>query len=147
MLRRWRELLASLGESLLEVAEAEVTALKVDLRASGRDFGIAIGLLLAAAVLVFWVVGAVGWVLYQVALIWLPGWGAALIVLGVLVMVALVLIAAGKRRLSRLEAPVDTVRRRVEDHKEWWQNNLLADVSADEPTQIADGQESERPDS
>ena len=61
--------------------------------------------------------------------------------------VASVLGFAGQRRLRRLEAPIDTVRRRVEDHKTWWQKDLLANEGREAPPQIADGQESERPDS
>ena len=131
MLRRWRDLLASLGASLVGVAEAEVTALKQDLRFTGRQFAVAIGLVVVAAILGFWVVGATCFVLYQVGILWLPGWAAALIVLGLLLVVVMILAGVARSRLRALEAPVDTVRRRVDDHVDWWQSNLLAPEEPD----------------
>ena len=91
VLRRWRDLFASLGESLLDVAEAEVSALQQDLRYTGRRFSTAIAVAVAAAILAFWAVGATGFLIFQVLLLWFPGWGAALIVLGILMTVTLIL--------------------------------------------------------
>jgi Flp pilus assembly protein protease CpaA len=137
MLRRWRELVASLGESLIELAEAEVASLKQDLRHTGRRFGMAIALAVVAAILAFWMVGAAGFALFQVLLLWLPGWGASLIVLGSLLILALILGGIARRRLRDLEAPIDTMRRHVEDHKDWWRNSLLRQGDSDDRSKIA----------
>lgn len=143
-MRRWRELLATLGESLVEVAEAEVSALKLDLRSTGRRFVSSVALAIAAAILAFWVVGAASFALFQVLLLWLPGWGASLIVLGALVLIALILGWIARQRFGELEAPMDTVRRRVEDHKDWWQNDLLAPGDRDARSQIGGKGDTER---
>jgi Flp pilus assembly protein protease CpaA len=143
ILRRWRDLVASLGESLIEVAEAEVASLKQDLRHTGRRFGMAIALAVVAAIMAFWVVGAAGFALFQVLLLWVPGWGASLIVLGSLLTLALILGGVARRRLRDLEAPIDTMRRHVEDHKDWWRNNLLPRGDSDDRSEIADRDETE----
>ena len=49
-----------------------------------------------------------------------PRWGAALIVLAVLVVVALLLALVGYFRVKRLETPAGTVRRRLTEHNQWW---------------------------
>ena len=136
MLRRWRDLLASLGSSLFEVAEAELTALKTDLRVSGRQLGSAVLLAAVAGLVVFWAMGAAGFALYQLILLWLPGWASALIVLGFFAAVALVLGLVARARFRSLEAPVETVRRRVDDHLNWWHENLLQEEKKDEREQI-----------
>lgn len=138
MLRRWRDLFASLGESLIDVAEAEVMALKQDLRQTGRRFSAALAIAVAAAFLAFWAVGATGFVAFQVLVLWLPGWGAALIVLGVLLAGALILGMVARQRLLDLEAPMDTVRRRIDNHKEWWQSQLPVQEDRDDRSEIAD---------
>lgn len=144
ILRRWRDLFASLGESLIDVAEAEVSALKQDLRHTGRRFSIAIAVAVAAAILAFWVVGATGFVMYQILVIWLPGWGAAAIVLGILLLVTLILGMIARQHLRDLEAPMDTVKRRVDNHLEWWQSNLLQPEDQHERSDIPDRSDSGR---
>ena len=145
-MRRWRDLFASLGESLIGVVEAEITALKQDLRDTGRRFSIAIAVSVAAAILAFWAVGATGFVIYQILVLWLPGWGAASIVLGILLLVTLILGMIARRYLRDLEAPMDTVKRRVDNHLEWWQSNLLVPEDYDERSEISDQSEQGRRD-
>ena len=137
-LRRWRDLIASLGESLIGVVEAEMMALKQDLRHTGRRFSTALAAAVAAAILAFWAVGATGFVTFQVLVLWLPGWGAALIVLGILLIGTVILGMVARQRLRDLEAPMDTVRRRIDDHKEWWQSHLLVQEDLDDRSEIAD---------
>jgi len=125
MARTWRDLLRSLGDSLLEVVEAEVAALKSDLGASGRRLQAALVLGGLAVFLLFWAVGAAGLVLFQVMTIWLPAWGAALVVFAVFFLLALILALVTRQRLRAIEPPVDTVRRRFDDHAAWWQSHVL----------------------
>ena len=125
----WIDLFRSLGESLLEVWRAELATLQDDFQRSGRHFGVALGLFGAAAMLAFWIVGLV---LLRPRLgcshVWLVWWGASLIVLG------LFLLAGGDPGLARHGAdapgrgtPLETVRRRVDSHFDWWQHcSLLA---------------------
>lgn len=125
MARGWKDLLRSLGDSLLEVAGAEAAALKGDLRSSGQQLSVAVAVGVSAAFFLFWWVGASGFVLFQVLAIWLPRWGAALIVATLFLVLALALALEARRRFRAIELPVDTVRRRIDDHVAWWQDQVL----------------------
>lgn len=125
-MQAWIDLFRSLGESLVEVWRAEVASLQGDLERSGRHLGLALAFFGAAAVLGFWIVGLLLFVMVAVLHIWLPWWGAAGIVLLLFVVAAVVLGWLGKRRIRHVENPVATVRRRVDSHLDWWQHGLLA---------------------
>jgi len=122
----WIDLFRSLGESLLEVWRAELATLQDDLQRSGRHLGTALGLLGGALVLLFWIVGLLLFVLIALLHVWLPWWAAALIVLLLFVLSTGLLVWLGVRRLRQVENPVETVRRRVDSHLDWWQHGLLA---------------------
>lgn len=134
----WIDLFRSLGESLIEVVRAETTALQADLKTSGRHLGIALGLLGAAVLLLFWVLGLLIFLTVAVLSVWLQVWAAALIVFLLFAAVMAVLILLGLRRLKLVENPVDSVKRHVDDHLDWWQNGLLAQGKAlDIPPAVA----------
>lgn len=121
----WIEMFRGLGESLLDVLRAEVATLQEDLSRSGRIAGRAMALLGTALILLFWILGLLIFALVAVAAIWLPLWAAALVVLALFSIVAAVLAMMGVSRLKQVENPVETFRRRVDDHLDWWQNTLL----------------------
>jgi hypothetical protein len=134
----WIDLFRSLGESLIEVVRAETSALQADLKTSGKHLTIALGLLGAAVLLLFWVLGLLIFCVIAVLSIWLQLWAAALIVLVVFAAVMAVLAVLGLRRLKLVENPVDSVKRHVDDHLDWWQNGLLAQGKAlDIPAAVA----------
>ena len=134
----WIDLFRSLGESLIEVVRAETSALQADLKTSGKHLGIALGLLGAAVLLLFWVLGLLIFFVITLLSIWLQLWAAALIVLLLFAGVMGVLIMLGLRRLKLVENPVDSVKRHVDDHLDWWQNGLLAQGRAlDIPPAVA----------
>lgn len=122
----WIDLFRSLGEALLEVWRAELATLQDDLSRSGRHLGVALGLFGAAAVLLFWTVGLVLFALIALLHVWLPWWGAALIVLALFLIAMAILAGLGLKRLRKVENPVETLRRRVDSHLDWWQHGLLA---------------------
>jgi hypothetical protein len=124
----WIDLIRSLGESLLEVLKAELAALQADFGRSGRRLGLALGFLGGAAMLLFWLVGLLLFTLIVVLAIWLPLWAAALILLALFTIAAGILAGLGVRRLREIENPMDNIRRRMDDHIDWWQNSLLADA-------------------
>src|SRR5688500_5701816 len=101
----WIDLFRSLGESLVEVVRAETSALQADLKTSGRRMGIALGLLGAAVLLLFWVLGLLIFLVIAVLSVWLQLWAAALIVFLVFAGVMGVLILLGLRRLKLVENP------------------------------------------
>ncbi len=121
----WIEMFRGLGEALLDVLRAEVATLQEDLTRSGRIAGGALALLGAALILLFWIVGLLIFALVAVIAIWLPLWAAALIVLGLFLAATALLAWLGLNRMKQVENPVQTFRRRVDDHLDWWQNTLL----------------------
>ncbi len=124
----WIDLFRGLGESLLTVLRAEVATLQEDLSRSGRIAGGALALLGVALILLFWILGLVIFTAVVVLAIWLPLWGASLVVLGLFLVAAGLLGWMGTNRLKQVENPVDTFRRRVDDHLDWWQNTLLRET-------------------
>ena len=122
----WIDMFRSLGEALLQVWRAELDTLQQDFQRSGRYFGVAMAFLGAAVVLGFWIVGLLLFALVALLHIWLPWWGASLIVLALFVLAAAILASLGVKRLKHVESPVTTVRRRMDSHLDWWQHGLLA---------------------
>lgn len=148
MARGWIALLRSLGEAFVEVLTAEAEAFKEDIASSGRNLGMAVALAGLVAVLVFWAVGTAAFVVFQILLLWLSAWVSALIVLGLLLVLALAIGALARRRLHRVETPVATARRRLADHQQWWQERLLAESSESPPASLrGDQSQSEGPES
>jgi|SRR5579864_4186541 len=126
-LRGWIELFRSLGQALFEVLRAEAEALGEDLRRSGSQLLRGLVLFGGAAAVGFWTLGVLVAALVAVLAIWLPAWAAALIVTALFAGTAGLLAALGWRQLRRLETPAASIRRRVEDHLDWWQHGLLAE--------------------
>lgn len=122
----WIDLFRSLGESLIEVLRAETGALQEDLKTSGRHMGVALALFGAAVLLSFWVLGLLVFLLVALLHVWLQLWAAALLVLLAFAGVMFVLALAGRSQWRKAENPVDSVKRHVDDHLDWWQNGLLA---------------------
>jgi hypothetical protein len=121
----WIEMFRGLGEALLDVLRAEVATLQEDLSRSGRIAGGALALLGVALVLLFWVVGLFIFALVAVLHIWWPLWAAAGVVFLLFAIAAGILVWLGMGRLKQVENPVQTFRRRVDDHLDWWQNTLM----------------------
>jgi len=123
----WIDLFRSLGESLVEVLRAEVAALQEDLKRSGRSFGVALALFGTAGLLVFWILGLLIFTAIVVLSVWLQMWAASLIVLALFIVVAGVLVWRGLAAWRRVENPIDSVKKHVDDHLDWWQTHLLAE--------------------
>lgn len=122
----WIALLRALGESLLAVLRAELAALQADLARSGRHVRNASVLFGALAALAFWMVGLLLFTAVAVLAIWLQLWAAALGVLGGLALVAAALGWGGYAQVKKIDNPLDSARRRFDDHLDWWQNRLLS---------------------
>ncbi len=124
-MKGWLDLVRSLGEALLDVLRAELGALQGDLQRSGRHLGAGAALLAGAAMLAFWSIGLILFVLVAALAVWLPLWGAALVVLALFLAGTALLAWLGKKRLQEVESPVASVRRRLDDHLTWWQGSFL----------------------
>ena len=141
----WADLFRSLGESLLKVLRAELAAVEEDFRRTSVHLKAALGLLGAVAVLGFWIAGLLIFVLITVLDIWLPLWAAALIVMAFFTIVAAVLGKLGVDRIRRIDNPVASVKQRVDNHLEWWQQLLAETRPVDVPSAAAPAAERNLP--
>jgi len=142
LMRSWLELLRGLGQGFLDVLRAEWEQLLADFGVSAKRLAFGVGLLGAAAMLCFWLLGTFVYFLIQVVAIWLPVWGAAGIVVLVLLLVIGVLGLVGMRFLKKIENPIDTVGRRWDDHLDWWEARLV-DERFDDGTARAEDDDEE----
>ena len=137
----------ALGEALLAVLRAEVEALRGDYRRAAAQLVSALVVLGFAAGFAFWAVGALALVGFEVLAQWLPRWGAALVLFALFVAVALVLGWLAARKLRRIEPPLATASRHLEEHLRWWQERVLdrpgSDLEADStsaPAALGEGE-------
>lgn len=117
--------LRAIGAAFLEVMRAESEALRADVTLSAKRLGAAVALFGAAVVVAFWLIGLLLVALVALLALWLPVWGAALIVTGLLALVVGLLGWIGTKKLRAFEGPARTIGRRLSDHLAWWQSNLL----------------------
>jgi len=122
---RFRELVRELGEAMLGVLRAELTALRADYQRSTRRLGGAFLLLALAAGAGFWALGALGLLAFELLSGTLPRWGAAAVLCGALLVVTAALGWWGWRKLTAIEPPLATASRHIESHLAWWQGRLL----------------------
>ena len=128
----WLKLARKVGQALLELLGAEISALSEEFELSGRRLLGAVILLSLALFALFWGVGALSLTVFELLALRYARWQASLFVLGGLLTVAAVLAAIGWWRLRTIEAPAATVRRRLDDHLSWWQGRILA-ADGEEP--------------
>jgi hypothetical protein len=125
MSRQWSGTFRALGNAVLSLLKAELEAFEKDVARSTRQAALGIGLFVAAGAFAFWTLGVATYFLIQLLALWLPLWGASLVVTGLFAAVAAVLALVGARKLERFENPLGTARRRMDDHIEWWQTRVL----------------------
>ena len=125
MSRQWSETFRALGSAVLSLLKSELEAFEQDVARSGKHAAIGIGLFFAAGAFGFWTLGVATYFLIQLLALWLPLWGASLVVTLLFAAVAGVLALVGAKRLERFENPIGTARRRVDDHIDWWQSRVL----------------------
>ena len=126
MRQSWSETFRALGAAVLALFKAEIEALERELARSGKNLALGLGFLAAAAAVAFWTLGVATYFVIQLLAVWLPLWAASLIVTGLCAAVVGALAFAGLKKLQRFENPLTTARRRLDDHIDWWQNDLLS---------------------
>ncbi len=136
----WIALFQSLRDAFVGVMEAEVQSLRLDFELTKRHIGQAIGFAVLAVFVCFWVIGVFVLLLVQVAGIWLPNWAASLVVLAFLSLCGMGLVAAARERLRRIEAPKAMIRRHVQEHMDWWEEEVLpgSDGAESRPDSLAE---------
>jgi len=122
--RSWAGSFQKIGRALSELMRAEVDELGRDLKASRSKLKRALLFAGASLFLAFWLLAILLYAAVEFAAIWLPRWGAALAVAGVLVLVIAVLLLLFRSVARQLDSPVRTVKRRVEDHFLWWNDTI-----------------------
>lgn len=127
LLAPWIELFRGLGQSYLELLAAEWAEIKRQLGQSGKRLLWSAVLFGAAAAIGFWLVALMLFLFVAVLHVWLPWWGAALIVTVLALLVIALLGWLGLRKLQKVENPAAVVGRRYEDHLDWWDRRLLAE--------------------
>ncbi|WP_431219687.1 phage holin family protein [Leifsonia xyli] len=105
------QLVTDLPKLIVGLFTAELNHLKAELAEKAKHAGVGMGLLAAAALLLFYGLGALiaaGILGIAVAL---PAWAAALIVFGALVVIAVVLALIGVRSFKKMDgvAPSQTI--------------------------------------
>jgi len=132
----WWRLVQSLGDAAIDLVGAEIAAVRSDLEASSRRLGRGLGLLAIAAALLFWAVGLLSLAAIEILALWWPRWASVLIVATVFLVLVAILARWGSHVLGELEGPAATVRRRWDEHQEWWRERILEDKRrlSDEPT-------------
>lgn len=126
MQQSWSETFRALGAAVLGLLKAEIEALERELARSGKNLALGLGFFAAAAALAFWTLGVATYFVVQLLAVWLPLWAASLVVTGLFAAVTGALVFVGLKKLERFENPLSAARRRMDDHIDWWQNDLLA---------------------
>lgn len=113
----------AVATDITDLVKAEVALAKAELQKKATEKGIGVGLFIAAAV--------AGWLGLQgvlitigfVIAIWLPGWAAALIVTGVLLLVAGILAYVGNLKFAT-PLGLDAAKRNVQEDVEYAKAHL-----------------------
>ncbi|MFN7940821.1 MAG: phage holin family protein [Thermoanaerobaculia bacterium] len=126
--RGWMAMLRALGRSTVELYAAEVRALADDLGRSAGQFLRALVLVGVVFALFFWILGLFIYLAVELLALWLPRAGAVGIVLGIFVAAALATLGAARSRFAAIEAPADTVRRRLDEHGRWWRQRVIVEI-------------------
>lgn len=117
--------IAVLGAAGLDLARAEMAALSEELRLTGRELLRVVVVVAICFCLLFWAIAVLVFTGVEVAALWLPQWLAALLVFGLLLLVAGILGLVARKRWRSLESPGRTVRRRLDEHREWWRRRIV----------------------
>lgn len=100
------ELIADVPRLVSELVTAEIEQLKAEMVTKLKALGIGAGLLAAAAVVLLFMVGVLLTAAVLALALVLPGWAAALIVAGVLLIIAAILAWIGYTRLKAGIPPI-----------------------------------------
>jgi formate hydrogenlyase subunit 4 len=105
------ELVSELPRLVIELGKAEVARLKAEFAEKAKYAGVGIGLFAVAAAFLFFALGVlVAAAILGLAVV-LPGWAAALIVFGALLLLAALLVLLGVASFTRIDgvAPQKTI--------------------------------------
>jgi hypothetical protein len=121
--RSTAELVTELGQQATRLVKDEIWLAKQEMTQKAKQAGVGVGLLAAAAVVIFYAVGVFILVVIAALETALPAWAAALITGVAMVLLAVVLVLLGRRHLRKARPPlpveaVDNLRQDVETVKQ-----------------------------
>ncbi len=128
----WSAKVREIGVAFLALLRAEAEALAGDLGRSGRSLLRVLVLAATAGAFLFWTLGLLLYLAIELLVLVVPRWGAVAIVFALFALIGGGLILVARRRFAAVESPADTVRRRIEDNRLWWQQRIGGE-SEDEP--------------
>ena len=115
---------SALGEAGIGLVKAEAAALSQELKLSGKAL-FRMGVLLALSLfMLFWALAALLYAGIEIGTIWLPRWASAFTASAILLLFVVIVAAVVRIRVRRLETPLATVRRRLDDHRDWWRRRI-----------------------
>jgi uncharacterized membrane protein YbhN (UPF0104 family) len=133
----WIERVREVGLAFADLARAELGALADELGKSGAALARALLLAAIAAGVLFWSLGLLVYFAVELLALALPRWGAVGIVFGLFSICGALLVFGVRRKLSRIEPPAETVKRRLADTRTWWETRI---AEPDEPALPAESQ-------
>lgn len=126
--RSWWQTLLHIVRSALTLLRAEAQGLQGELRHGGALVREMVALGAVAFVFAFFCTGLLLAAAVLGLSLVLPAWAAALIVAVVLLLAALYLVWRMKGVAREMESPAGVVKRRVDDHVDWWRNELVSQL-------------------
>lgn len=126
----WQDSFRNLAGAFGDLARAEAGVLKEDVSQWGKRFGIAVALFMIAFMTIFWLVALL---LYAAVRGAEQLWGlgpamAALAVAGGIFAMIVIMALTGYLLLRSVSGPVAAVRRRFEDHRTWWRQQVMGEA-------------------
>lgn len=118
--------LRAINTAFFGVLRAEFDALSEDLTAAGKRVVRGLLMVLIALAVAAVLLAVLVFVSIAVLSLWMPLWGAGLVVAGVLALAGGLLWRSAMRSL-RGETPVAIVNRHVGDHLAWWEQRMASD--------------------
>lgn len=125
---RWSRLVGRVGSASYELLVAEVRGIADELAQSGRRLGRLAAIAGLAFGVFFWGLGALLTAAVAGMSLLLPLWAAALLIAVVLFVLSTVLCFVVRARVRALETPLAAVNRRVDEHLDWWQREVVGET-------------------
>lgn len=102
------QLIGDVPELVQELVQREIQLVKTEIVSKLKGLGIGVGFIAGAVIVIFGMLGVLLTAAVLALSLVLPGWAAALIVAGVLLILAVILGLIGYRKVVRTGAPLPT---------------------------------------
>lgn len=123
----WRSRIAEVGSAFLGVVRAEIDAYVADFERSGRQVVRLLVVAAIAAAIGFWTIGLTLYLLVELVALAHPRWRAVGIVWLLFVVATGIAALIARSRARKIESPAAIVRRRGEETRRWWSEQIAAD--------------------